>query len=68
MGIFLIAPLVLGFTSCENVFHLLARREIAPRAKRSAKRLWGENSRGQVSFLTPGIEAVKDARQDLMSW
>ncbi|KAL8162828.1 hypothetical protein V2J09_014317 [Rumex salicifolius] len=51
-----------------NIYHLLARREIAPRAKRSAKKLWGQSSNGQFNSSTPGVEYVQDSMLDILSW
>lgn len=60
--------LVIGFSSCCNVFQLVSRRELAPRAKRSAKSLWGGSPEGKVNSSTPGFEAMSDAGLALMSW
>ncbi|XP_021762594.1 uncharacterized protein LOC110727338 [Chenopodium quinoa] len=54
--------------SGDNVFNLLARREINPRTKRSTKRLWGESSEGGFDDLSRIFEAGRDARRSLISW
>lgn len=52
----------------DNVFSLLARREVAPRTKRSTKRLWGESSEGGFDDVCRIFEAGRDARRSLISW
>ncbi|KAL2923075.1 Activating molecule in BECN1-regulated autophagy protein 1 [Bienertia sinuspersici] len=54
--------------SGDNVFNLLARREITPRTKRSTKRLWGESSQGGLDALCRIFEAGRDSRHSLISW
>lgn len=49
--------------SGNNVFNLLAQREVAPRTKRSSNKLWGERLEG--CFDTMG---GRDARCGLVSW
>ncbi|XP_074307080.1 uncharacterized protein LOC141642252 [Silene latifolia] len=54
--------------STDNVYNLLARREVTSRTKRLTRRLWGEglegcsDSRGQI------LEVGRDARRGLISW
>ncbi|XP_077229920.1 uncharacterized protein LOC143862725 [Tasmannia lanceolata] len=50
-----------------NVFRLLARREISPRARHSSKRLWREASKCSVDCTGSKYEAT-DARHGLISW
>lgn len=54
--------------SGDNVFNLLARREVTPRTKRSTKRLWRESSEGGFDTLSHIYEAGRDARRGLISW
>ncbi|KAK6914193.1 hypothetical protein RJ641_021514, partial [Dillenia turbinata] len=51
-----------------NVYQLLARREVSPRTKHSAKKLWGESSKWHVDSSGLKTEAFKDARNGLISW
>ncbi|CAA3009242.1 WD40 YVTN repeat-like-containing domain-containing [Olea europaea subsp. europaea] len=51
-----------------NVFQLLARREVAPRTKRSPRRFWGDTSRCNLESSGLKCEAAIDARQELLSW
>ncbi|GAB4851396.1 hypothetical protein Ancab_030799 [Ancistrocladus abbreviatus] len=54
--------------SSNNVFRLVARREVAPQTKRSTKRLWGDRSERHVVSFSAKDEAASDARHGLMSW
>ena len=60
--------LVFIVTRGDNVFNLLARREVAPRAKHSTKKLWIGSSEGCVYSFDPLLEAGRDARRGLISW
>ncbi|XP_024193353.1 uncharacterized protein LOC112197055 isoform X2 [Rosa chinensis] len=54
--------------SVSNVFSLLARREVSPQTKHSAKKLWGKASKSQSDNIGPRCEAARDARNGLVSW
>ncbi|XP_059652607.1 uncharacterized protein LOC132299799 [Cornus florida] len=54
--------------SDRNVFQLLAKREISPRAKHSSKKLWRENSKRHADSFGLRCEAARDARHGLVSW
>ncbi|KAJ8451197.1 hypothetical protein Cgig2_013969 [Carnegiea gigantea] len=54
--------------SGENVFNLLARREVAPRTKRLTKRLWEDSSEGYGNSLDYAFQGARDARRGLISW
>ncbi|KAH0641394.1 hypothetical protein KY285_037980 [Solanum tuberosum] len=54
---------------CGNVFQLLTRREVSPRAKRSSKKLWDENSKYCAhSYEKLKSQVARDPRRDLISW
>ncbi|XP_026660399.1 uncharacterized protein LOC103706953 [Phoenix dactylifera] len=53
--------------SHRNIYPLLARREISPRAKCYSKRLWREASKGRADCIELRCETV-DARHALISW
>lgn len=56
-------------SSCSNVFHLLARREVAPRRRHVAKWNWGEASKSKSSSSSRAKKDVsRDARRGLLSW
>ncbi|KAK6929678.1 WD40 repeat [Dillenia turbinata] len=57
-----------GFGNRNNVYQLLARREVSPRTKHSAKKLWGESAKWHVDLSGLKAEASKDARNGLISW
>lgn len=57
-----------NFGSGSNVYQLLARREVAPRAKHSLKRLWGEGSKWHHNSIGPRCEAARNSRLGLISW
>ena len=48
--------------SVSNVFSLLARREVAPQTKHSAKKLWGKASKSRSDSVGTRCEATRDAR------
>lgn len=50
-----------------NVTSLLAWREVAPRVKRPARRLWGEAASGIVVHAGPRLESIS-AELALTSW
>ncbi|OAY55461.1 uncharacterized protein LOC110611224 isoform X2 [Manihot esculenta] len=52
----------------DNVFRLLARREICPRAKHASKKLWSECSDQQLDSFELRSESALDARRALISW
>ncbi|GAB2266731.1 hypothetical protein Dimus_001723 [Dionaea muscipula] len=52
----------------DNVFRLVARREVVPHAKRLRRRFWVENSEGHPESVGLIREAATDARHGLMSW
>ncbi|GMH20069.1 hypothetical protein Nepgr_021910 [Nepenthes gracilis] len=54
--------------SANNVFRLLAHREVAPQTKRSTKRLWEESSKGHFDSYNPRRETARDANHGLLSW
>ncbi|XP_042060431.1 uncharacterized protein LOC121804815 isoform X2 [Salvia splendens] len=51
-----------------NVFQLLARREVSPQTKHSARRFWGQDSSTCADACRTRFESAKDARQELRSW
>ncbi|KAH9615011.1 hypothetical protein KSS87_017727, partial [Heliosperma pusillum] len=51
----------------DNVFNLVALREVTPRSKRLTKRLWGD-VKGCADSLCQIFEAGRDARRGLISW
>ncbi|KAG6420034.1 hypothetical protein SASPL_116548 [Salvia splendens] len=55
-------------STCSNVFQLLARREVSPQTKHSARRFWGQDSSTCAHACRTRFESAKDARQELRSW
>ncbi|XP_047948635.1 uncharacterized protein LOC125194452 [Salvia hispanica] len=51
-----------------NVFQLLARREVSPQTKHSARRFWGQDSSTCADSCRTRFESAIDARQELRSW
>ncbi|KAF6159374.1 hypothetical protein GIB67_032145 [Kingdonia uniflora] len=51
----------------ENVFRLLARREISPRTKSTAKRMWGDGTKCNSDRYGSNYE-VTDAGYELVTW
>ncbi|KAF3335834.1 hypothetical protein FCM35_KLT20341 [Carex littledalei] len=51
-----------------NVFLLLAQREISPRTKHQAKRLWGRSSNHESDLATVSSCETVDAKLALFSW
>lgn len=57
------------FARCGNVFQLLTKREVSPRAKRSSKKLWDENSKYCAhSYEKLKSQVARDPRRGLISW
>ncbi|CAM8902843.1 unnamed protein product [Rhodiola kirilowii] len=54
--------------SANNIFHLLAQREISPKTKHSVKRLWGNPSESNLDSFGPWRVAERDASRSLLSW
>ncbi|KAK3152766.1 hypothetical protein QOZ80_2BG0163280 [Eleusine coracana subsp. coracana] len=54
-------------SSQRNIFHLLAQRELSPRTKHQAKRIWS-NPRKSGAGLIELRFADTDAKQDIFSW
>ncbi|PWA54302.1 transducin family protein / WD-40 repeat family protein [Artemisia annua] len=53
-----------------NVFHMLTKREIAPRIKKYSPKKQGSGTSGIVhpSFVKPQSENARDSRRELLSW
>nr|GEW38311.1 hypothetical protein [Tanacetum cinerariifolium] len=53
-----------------NVFHMLAKREIAPRIKKYSPKKQGSRTSDLVhpSFVKPKSENARDSRRELLSW
>ncbi|KAF6163749.1 hypothetical protein GIB67_008583, partial [Kingdonia uniflora] len=51
----------------ENVLRLLARREISPRTKHTAKRMWGDGTKCNSDHYGSNYK-VTDAGRELVSW
>ncbi|KAL9686919.1 hypothetical protein QQ045_031313 [Rhodiola kirilowii] len=54
--------------SVNNVFHILAQREISPQTKRSSKKFCRNPSNSSIDSFGPWRVAERDARRDLISW
>ncbi|KAG8636834.1 uncharacterized protein LOC110601972 isoform X2 [Manihot esculenta] len=54
--------------SGNNVFRLLARREVCPRAKHACKNWWGESFDKRLDSFALSAESGVDARRALVSW
>ncbi|GAB2295355.1 hypothetical protein Dimus_029526 [Dionaea muscipula] len=52
----------------DNVFGLVARRELVPRTKSCIKRFWGESFEEHYESFGLRREAATDSRRALMSW
>lgn len=52
-----------------NVFHLLTQREVSPRTKHHARRIWNKSPKHEADLIELGFaDADADAKLDIFSW